>query len=97
MRGIGRRRKFRRIGKHHDEICFKPCGKRVEELQSIVLYDDELEALRLSDFESMYQQDAADAMQISRTTFSRVVAEARRKVVDALLHQKIIIKEKRKL
>ncbi len=97
MRGIGRRRKFRRIDRDHQDICFKACGKRAEEFEEVVLYDDEVEALRLSDLEGMYQQDAADAMQISRTTFSRVITEARRKVVDALLHQKVLISKKRKI
>ncbi len=97
MRGIGRRRKHRHIRIDHEGLCFKVCGKRAEELEEVILYDDELEALRLSDFEGLYQQEAADMMNISRTTFSRVITEARKKVVDALLHQKVLISQKRKI
>lgn len=55
-------------------------------LQEERLTLDELEALRLADAEGMYQEKAATAMDISRATFSRLVAEARRKVARALVH-----------
>ncbi len=95
MRCLGRRRKFRNIDKDYSKICFKPCGIRVDELEEVVIYEDEIEAIRLADFENLYQQDASDSMKISRTTFSRLVSEARKKMADAILHQKILIMEKR--
>jgi len=95
MRGFGRRRKYRYIDKDHDDICFKPCSKRAKDSDMVILYDDEMEALRLCDFEGLYQQEASESMKISRTTLSRVVSEARKKVVDALLHEKILIVKKR--
>jgi hypothetical protein len=52
---------------------------------------DELEALRLMDFEGLYQQECALRMGISRTTLSRTVAEARRKVADVLLNGKRLV------
>ncbi len=51
---------------------------------------DEMEAIRLSDYEGLYQQDAAEKMGISRTTFSRILESAHRKIADALLHTKAI-------
>jgi predicted DNA-binding protein (UPF0251 family)/predicted Fe-Mo cluster-binding NifX family protein len=57
-------------------------------LETIELQADELEALRLMDFEGLYQEECAERMGISRTTLSRTLAEARRKVADALLHGK---------
>lgn len=51
---------------------------------------DEMEAIRLSDYEGLYQQEAADRMGISRTTFSRILEGAHRKIADALLHTKAI-------
>ncbi len=92
MRCLGRRRKFRNIGKEYSEICFKPCGIHTDELEKIIIYEDEIEAIRLADFEGLYQQDASDNMKISRTTFSRLVSDARRKIADAILHQKVLIK-----
>jgi len=83
-----RRRKCRNIEADHSRVCFKPCGIKGRELEEIILFDDEAEALRLADFEGLYQQECADKMGISRTTFVRLIESARKKVSDAVLHQK---------
>jgi len=83
-----RRRKERCIEKDHSHICFKPCGIRAKELEVVVLYEDEAEALRLADYEGLYQEECAKRMQISRTTFVRLIENARKKVSDAVLHSK---------
>ena len=57
-------------------------------LETVELRSDELEALRLTDYEGLYQEQCAERMGVSRTTLSRTVAAARRKVADALLHGK---------
>ena len=88
MRGSGRRRKQRCIDVDHSSLCFKPCGLKHSMLEEILLFEDEMEAVRLSDFEGLYQEECAQKMNISRTTFSRVVASARKKIADALLHGK---------
>lgn len=90
MNCCGRKRKDRIIDVDHSEIFFKPCGIRASELETVIVYEDEMEAIRLADFESLYQQDCADKMEISRTTFSRLVESARRKIADALLNRKLI-------
>ncbi len=54
----------------------------------VLLTIDELEALRLADLGGLSQEVAADSMSISRATFGRIVAQARRKVADALVHGK---------
>ncbi|NPA56057.1 MAG: DUF134 domain-containing protein [Epsilonproteobacteria bacterium] len=83
-----RKRKCRNISADHSKICFKPCGMRGGGLEEIILFEDEAEALRLADYEGLYQQECAQRMQISRTTFVRLIESARKKVSDALLHQK---------
>ena len=90
MNNIGRRRKDRVIDADHSKVCFKPCGIKSIDLEQIIVYDDEMEAIRLADFESLYQQESEDMMGISRTTFSRLVESARKKIADALLNQKAI-------
>lgn len=57
------------------------------------LRPDELEALRLADLEGLYQEACAQRMGISRTTLSRTLAEARRKVTDALINGKRLVVE----
>jgi predicted DNA-binding protein (UPF0251 family) len=60
------------------------------ELEEVVLWLDELEALRLADFEGMYQEDAAKRMNISRPTFTRIIESARKKVAEVLLKGKAL-------
>ena len=51
---------------------------------------DEFESLRLADLEGLYQEEASARMKVSRSTFSRIVETARRKVADALVHGKVL-------
>ncbi|HQA69629.1 MAG TPA: DUF134 domain-containing protein, partial [Aggregatilineales bacterium] len=51
----------------------------------VELLTEELEALRLADLEGLTQEDAAARMGISRSTFQRVLARARRQVALALV------------
>lgn len=60
-------------------------------MDSVVLRVDELEALRLADLEGLYQEDCALRMGISRTTLSRTLTQARRKVTDALINGKRLV------
>jgi len=95
MNCCGRKRKNRNINVDHSKLSFKPCGLPREALEIVVIYEDEMEAIRLADFKSLYQQECADKMSISRTTFSRLVESARKKIADALLNQKMLNVEKR--
>ena len=84
-------RKIRRRirGKFHHN-CFKPCGMPGKNLEYEVLTKDEIEAIRLADFEWLYQEDAANEMEISRPTFSRILNKARKKIANALILGKAI-------
>lgn len=91
MQQLGRKKINRYIEADHRWVCFKPCGVRGKELEKTELDFDEMEAIRLSDYEGLYQQECADRMGISRTTFSRVLQQAHKKISNALLHGKAII------
>ena len=80
----------RHIDADHSGICFKPCGIKRANLERVELFEDEMEAIRLADFEGLYQQECANKMGISRTTFSRLIESARKKTADALLHTKAL-------
>jgi predicted DNA-binding protein (UPF0251 family) len=80
-----RPRKHRRLLHEPRPAIFKPVGVPLDSLDRITLLHEELEALRLSDLEGHHQVDAAERMGISRSTFQRVVTEARRKVTQALV------------
>lgn len=80
----------RRIGFVPQVTYFKPAGVPMRALEEITLTLDELEALRLADFNGLYQEQAAEQMGISRATFARLIESARKKVADALLHGKAL-------
>ena len=72
------------------ERCFKPLCKPLGKLKDVYLTLDEFEAVRLADLKELKQADAAGRMRISRPTFSRIVASARKKVADGLVNIKAI-------
>lgn len=86
----GRKKIDRTIAKDHSYVCFKPCGVRGSFLERVTLEADELEAIRLSDTKGLYQQECANRMGVSRTTFSRIITSAHAKIADALLHTKAL-------
>jgi predicted DNA-binding protein (UPF0251 family)/predicted Fe-Mo cluster-binding NifX family protein len=69
---------------------FRPNAIPLTELEEIILSLDELEALRLSDLEGLYQEAAARAMGISRQTFGRIIESARQKTANAILNGKAL-------
>lgn len=69
---------------------FKPQGIPLRELEVVSLSVEELEALRLADIEELYQESAAERMEVSRPTFQRILKEAHRKVAIALVEGKAL-------
>jgi len=76
-----RRQVARRCGMYNTAQSL--CPEAAETLH--VLGADEMEALRLSDLLDLDQTEAACRMSISQSTFQRILAGARRKVVAALV------------
>lgn len=62
----------------------------MREIEDVVLEADEIEAIKLSDLEGLYHEDAARKMDISRQTFGRIISSARKKIADALVGGKAI-------
>ena len=80
-----RPRKRRRLWHEPQPAIFKPVGVPLQRLTHVTLLHEELEALRLADLEGRYQAESAEQLGVSRSTFQRIVVEARRKVVQALV------------
>ena len=80
----------RRVAGKPTAAVFKPIGIPMSELDQVLMTLDEFEAIRLADLDGIYQEQAAAQMGISRSTFSRIVDTARRKVADALVHGKAL-------
>ncbi|MGB5749251.1 MAG: DUF134 domain-containing protein [Desulfobacterales bacterium] len=56
----------------------------------VFLSVEELEAIRLSDFESLDQESAANLMEVSRQTYGRILAHARSIISEALVTGKAL-------
>ncbi len=67
---------------------FKPVGIRISELKPVKLALDEFEAIRLADKVGMNHNTAAEEMEISRSTFSRLIEKARKKIAEFLIEGK---------
>ncbi|ROL61382.1 DUF134 domain-containing protein [Bacteroidetes/Chlorobi group bacterium ChocPot_Mid] len=83
--------KCRRISSNPDVVYFKPAGLRIKELEEISLTLDEYEAIRLADYEGLYQENAAEKMNISRQTFGNIINSAHQKIADFLLNAKVLV------
>jgi len=71
-------------------IEFKPTGIAPRNLPQRQLNLDEFEAIRLADFIGLSHEEAASEMDISRSTFSRLIDSARHKVSNFLIKGEIL-------
>jgi len=87
---MSRPKKCRCVGYNPSVYYFKPRGISLVHLEEISILLDELEAIRLADYEGLYHEDAAQKMKISRATFGRILDEARHKVAEAIIKGKAL-------
>jgi len=85
-----RPKKIRWVKCEPGERCFRPQCIPLKKLEGVYLTIDEFEAIRLIDVEGLMQEEAARKMRISRPTFTRILASARKKIADALVNIKAI-------
>ena len=78
------------VGSEPDVTYFKPRAVPMNKLEEVTIGIDELEALRLNDFEKLNQTDAAKKMNVHQSTVQRILETAREKVADALCNGKAI-------
>lgn len=65
---------------------FKPAGVSTKSLEEIQLSLDEFEGIRLADLLGMTHEEAANEMGVSRSTFSRLIVNSRKKIAE-FFHQ----------
>ena len=85
-----RPKKERKVHKPPIYTRFKPTGIAAKDLKDLTLSLDEYEAIRLADFYGMQQEEAAEEMEISRPTFTRLIEAARKKMADFLINGKVL-------
>ena len=74
-------------------LGFVPSNGEYDSREEIVLLYEEYEALRLSDYEGLTQEDAARRMDVSRPTFTRIYKSTRKKIATAFVENKQILIE----
>ena len=67
------------------EQIYKPAGTPLREMERITIARDEMEAMYLCDSEGLNQEAAGERMGISRGTVQRLVAQARKKTIEAVV------------
>ena len=82
--------KCRKIGQEPEIKFFKPNGIPSKLLAKVVLTIDEFEAVRLADLNGLYQEEAAEKMNVSRQTFGNIISSARYKIADCLVNAKAL-------
>ena len=82
--------KIRNIEQEVEFTCFKPAWVSRELLKKVELQASELEAIRLANLEGLSQIEASKKMNISASTFNRLIKSANIKITDALVNGKWI-------
>lgn len=91
----GRPKTIRKISFIPAVSGFRPYGDRVEKgrKKCVFLLYEEYESLRLNDYERHSQSEAAELMQVSRPTFTRIYKSAREKIAQAFVEGLRIVVE----
>jgi len=83
-----RPKKTRFVSGYPTIAAFAPYGMRSS--GEVFMSVEELEAIRLSDFEHLDQETAAKMMQVSRHTYGRILTAARSLAAEALVTGKAL-------
>jgi predicted DNA-binding protein (UPF0251 family) len=83
-----RPKKTRFVSGYPAITAFVPHGMQIS--GEVFMSVEELEAIRLSDFEHLDQETAANMMQVSRHTYGRILTAARSIVAEALVTGKAL-------
>jgi len=80
----------RRIRFQHQANFYKPQGVPMRQLEIVELTVEEIEALRLKNIQKLEQKECAKSMNISVSTFQRILSSAYQKTTHALINGKAI-------
>ena len=72
------------------ERCFRPQRTPGKKLEGATLALDEFEAIRLADLEGLTQVEVAKRMKVHRSTVSRIITSAHKKIADAFVNIKAV-------
>lgn len=87
---MARPRKRRRVCRLPNHLEFGPLNSDFNNGPKIVLSIEEFEVIRLIDLEGLEQKEAAERMEVARSTVQRMYSEAKEKLANALVNGKIL-------
>ena len=70
---------------------FRPFGVPITDIEPIELLFEEYESIKLTDYEGLTQEQAAERMNVSRPTFTRIYEKARKTIAQSFVEGKAII------
>lgn len=70
---------------------FKPIGIPARHLKFLNLSIDEYESVKLTDYQGLNQEEAAEIMGVSRPTFTRIYESARKTIAKVLVEGKAMV------
>ncbi len=85
-----RPRLCRRLRLKPKAIFFKPRGIPMRHLEEVLLSREELETIKLKDFDGLDQGAAARKMKTSQSTFQRILSSARKKIAQVFVEGKAL-------
>jgi len=85
-----RPRLCRRIKFKPNATFFKPRGVPMRSLEVVELNSEEMEAMRLKNMKDLDQNECAEKMKTSQSTFQRILSSAYKKITEALVEGKAI-------
>jgi uncharacterized protein len=86
-----RPKKKRKVNNPPKMLGFKPFGIAFCETENIIMQYDEYETLKLVIYDDMPQDEAADRMEVSRPTLTRIYNSALKKIAQAFVEGKSIM------
>ncbi len=86
-----RHKKQRLCGCRFKGKAFKPTGIPMSKVDQVILFHDELEALKLCDLDDLTQEEAGRKMGVSRGTVQRILSSGRKKIAEALSEGKAVV------
>lgn len=88
-----RPRKWRKVCRMPKNRRFGPIDAELGNAGAVVMSVDEYEVIRLIDLQGFIQEEAAEQMNIARTTVQRIYNDARKKLAEALVNGKTLLIE----
>lgn len=85
---MSRKKKINKVNHIPDFCGYKPYGKKNIQEDDVKFFFEEYQALYYADYKRLPYTEAAEAMNMSKSTFGRLIIQARTKIATALVQSR---------